>query len=211
MTRPSVKSTPAGLDPKTDLVVCRGQSMNPTLCEFDLVEVEPCALRDVTPGDIVIAACAGTERPVIHRVAAREAAGLRTRGDDCMANDDALVTTDTLVGRAAAVWRRGGRCPLVGGRAGLRLARLGHARRFVVWRIFARLAPVYNLVVKHGRVAGLVPWPWRPRRFACRSGDAVRHLLVWRGRCIGWRDAPTGTWRVQRPYRLIVPPHLLRD
>jgi hypothetical protein len=78
----------------------RGESMLPTLWPGDLVEIAPCSITDVRPGEIVLAI--RDDRFLTHRfVARRHAAGFVLRGDS-VPRPDPEFPNEALLGRLVA-------------------------------------------------------------------------------------------------------------
>jgi signal peptidase I len=91
-----------------ELTVC-GRSMRPLLRDGDVLSIEPAAVRDVRPGEIVlIDSDAGL---IVHRLMRIDATTLRTRGDGCIGHDQPHPHA-ALVGKAAAFRRDGVLHPL---------------------------------------------------------------------------------------------------
>lgn len=90
----------------------RGSSMLPSLFPGDVLTFRRCAPAEIVVGDIVLFMREG--RCFVHRVSERMAGGasarLRTRGDALSSCDAPLVETEVL-GRLAAVERKGRRLP----------------------------------------------------------------------------------------------------
>jgi signal peptidase len=90
----------------------QGSSMLPSLFPGDLLTFRRCAPEEIVVGDIVLFVREG--RCVVHRVAERMAGGaasrLRTRGD-AAARCDAPLVENEILGRLAAVERKGRRLP----------------------------------------------------------------------------------------------------
>ena len=83
----------------------RGESMLPTLWPGDVVEIARCALKDVQPGEIVLAFRDG--RFYLHRFLARtESGGFLLRGDS-MPRRDPEFSGEALLGRLVGRAGRG--------------------------------------------------------------------------------------------------------
>ena len=84
----------------------RGQSMLPSIWPGDIVEVQACALRNLKPGDVVLAF--RENRFILHRFVADSDRGFVLRGDS-MPSADPAYPADALLGKAIRV-ERSGRC-----------------------------------------------------------------------------------------------------
>lgn len=82
-----------------------GPSMNPTLVEPELIEIEPYYERPVRVGDVVFFTPPGEQALIVHRVVRLTAAGIRTRGDHNARDDAELLEPADIQAKS---WRRGG-------------------------------------------------------------------------------------------------------
>lgn len=181
-----------------------GRSMLPVLRDGDLLQVLPVPFDELAPGDVIAVERSESDTVVVHRVVARCAEGLTTRGDWNLMDDEWLVTGDGVVGKVVAVLRGRRTVTIHGGRRGLRAARRA--------RLLRRLdRPVSRLL--HRPYAALIAsgWPrrllhrWFPVRVVTRSagGDQIGRVLL-RSREIGRWDPRRRRWAIDRPYRLLV-------
>jgi signal peptidase I len=176
-----------------------GPSMNPTLRPGDDLVIAPCAGREVRVGDVVVFAHPHNpgER-VVHRVAAVEEKGLRTRGDNCPAADPWLVEPDSIIGYVAAV-RRGGRTLPV---------RHGVMGKIHVFQTFRRLDEMISAWLRplYRRLAATTPLKgWLHPRLLVFERAGGRECQLWLGPWLIGRRLPHGDgWQIKRPFRLFV-------
>lgn len=187
----------------------RGQSMAGTFRSGDYLVLEPAAVEDIRPGDVVIyagRAQAGEPEDVVHRVVARTPGGLVTRGDNNPRVDDVLVTAENLLGRVTHAERRGRTWPVRGGRWGLwqaRAFRVGRLARRLMWQL---IAPMGRWPYRALRRSGLVARFWRPAivrlRVETDNGPLIKYTND--GQTVAWWWPAQGRFRCRRPYDLII-------
>jgi len=145
-------------------------------------------------------------RLLVHRVIAARSGGLVTRGDNNPGPDNDIVSPELLVGRVAALERRGQRLRVRGGTGGFILASI---RRFIrrTYRFFFRvvrfpLRPAYRLLRRSGIIGAI----WKPRltavRFRSSSGPFVKYVHGGRTVAVWWPERRS--FRCRRPYDLII-------
>jgi len=145
---------------------------------------------------------------LVHRVIAVRPGGLVTRGDNNPAPDNDLVSPELLVGRVAALERRGRRIRVRGGTGGFILASF---HRFIrqTWPSFFRVIrfpfrPAYRLLRRSGIIGAI----WKPRltavRFRSSSGPFVKYVRGSRTVAMWWPERRN--FRCRRPYDLIIKP-----
>ncbi|MCP3858125.1 MAG: hypothetical protein GY704_00590, partial [Phycisphaeraceae bacterium] len=76
-----------------------GSSMNPCLCELDLLEVVPYGNRPVKVGDVILFMPPGGDQPIVHRVVDVAPEGILTRGDNSLHKDPWRLTPGDITGR----------------------------------------------------------------------------------------------------------------
>jgi hypothetical protein len=185
-------------------VAYTGPSMNPTLREPDLLEVQPYGDQPVRVGDVIHFLSPTSGRWIVHRVVGVTPAGIRTRGDNNRGDDPDLLPRSAISGRVVAAQRgrrrrtiaRGWRGRLVGHSA--RLYRLG--RRWPT----RLLHGTYRTLARSDLLRRQLPPGLRPRvaSFRCRQQTLLKLMLG--GRVIGQFDNREKCWRIQPPFRLFV-------
>ncbi len=176
----------------------RGSSMHGTFRPGDLLYVEPAALEDVRPGDVVLFSSGEGGASLAHRVQARVASGLLTRGDAHSLPDPAPVTAERLVGRVRFYERRGQVHPVRGGVAGRLWAALLRLRR----RLLRAIGVPYGLL----RQSGLVRRFWRPavERVYLEGVEGPVVKYVHAGRTVACWWPGDGRFWCRRPYDLVL-------
>jgi len=186
-----------------------GPSMNPTLREPELMEIEPYGRRPVRAGDVVLFLPPRAGPAVVHRVVRTGPAGVATRGDNNAREDALLVQPEDIRGRVVAAWRGQKRREISGGAPGELRGRWLHLRRLPGRVISLLLHPVYRALSRLGLIARLLPVPLRPRMVVFRAPGGDRLRLLWGRRVIGRYDDATRQWQIRRPYRLFVDGRIL--
>jgi len=177
-----------------------GTSMNPTLCEFDVLEIAPYGTQSVRVGDVIFFVPPGWNRPAVHRVVRLTSEGIRTRGDNNNLMDSWVIVPADVIGRVVRATRGKRRRPIYGGIAGRLWA--VRVRVFKVLLKFPSLC--YHLLARSGLLRYLLPLHKRIRIITINrpAGDELQlllgHWLV--GRCKPQMDQ----WWIRRPFRLFI-------
>jgi hypothetical protein len=181
-----------------------GSSMNPTLCEGDLLEIVPRGERPVRTGDVILFLPPEGAQPVVHRVVRVTPHGIQTRGDSSTADDPWLLRPADIVGQVVSAWRGQRRRKVRAGRAGWLLAHAFRWGRALERSVAPLLAPAYYSLVRSGIVRRLLPERLRPRAVIFEA-NGCRHLRLLLGRrVVGRYDDLHRLWRIQRPFHLFV-------
>jgi signal peptidase I len=183
-----------------------GPSMNPTLRDGDLLEVEGYGIEPVRIGDVVLFKKESSSRIVVHRVIGLSAEGLVTRGDDNLENDPGLLDSRDVIGRIIAYWRGQRRRTVLRGRPGMILARFTRCRIRSTLAIFTFFSPHYRFVSAKGFLRVISPVA-EPR--VVRFGDKDLRLILWSHE-IGRYKEGVG-WLIRPPFKLIVNETSLRE
>jgi SynChlorMet cassette protein ScmC len=185
-------------------LVCTGTSMNPTLCEPDLLEIEPYGNRRVRRGDVVCFTSPDTGRAVVHRVVAVSPRGIRTRGDNNTADDSGLLKPGDIVGRVTAAHRGSRRRAVPGGWSGS--AALGWSRVGQGARKLAGLVPgkIYSFINSFGPFDNVLPRDLRPRLVRFRTRYRVFLKLHMGSQAVGYYDFRHDLWHIRWRFRPFV-------
>ncbi|MBN1939234.1 MAG: signal peptidase I [Candidatus Aminicenantes bacterium] len=182
-----------------------GPSMNPTLSEGDMLEIQPYKDRSVRPGDVVFFRRPGGEGFIVHRVVVRSPVWIVTRGDNNPQADPFLLRPSDIMGRVAAARRRNRRRRISGGFRGLVRGRLLMISIPVKRRGSRLLHPLYRALAFAGFFRRLLPPSVRPRCVESASlRGGTRLHLVFLGRVIGRYAAAKRSWVIRRPFKLFV-------
>ena len=180
-----------------------GRSMSPTLRQGDLVVLEAGRKRPIRRGDVIIFSRPGETSHIVHRVEAAVGDGFLTRGDGSSALDDWIVTPDQIRGRVEHIIRekhlmRVPRGPLpAAARLRQTLDRIDRKARHC-------LGPVY-----HHFARKVMPRRWlfpllRPKLLCLHRPDGLEWKLFAGRRQIGFLPPCAGSWRIRRPYLLMI-------
>ncbi len=181
-----------------------GSSMNPTLCEIDLLEVVPYGGRSIRAGDVVIFARPEGSHCIVHRVVSIAPEGIRTRGDNSRDVDIWLLQPADVAGRVIAAQRGQKRRKIAGGNAGQLFARLIYIRRYLNRGISRLLSPIYHYLAHCGVLRHLLPSRFKPRVVVSQADDGVHLQLLLGRRIVGKYNSRLRQWLIYRPFRLFV-------
>ena len=195
--------SPAAGDGRLRAVYIR-MTMNPTLREPDLLEVEPYGSKPVLPGDVVCFKSPLTEVRVVSRVVGLTPAGIHTRGDGKESPDPWTLDRAELLGRVVVAQRGARRQRIAGGRRGRAVAMRVRFTRAVWSAVRGILRRMYSALAHQGQLSRLLPRSLRPRlvRFEAPPYLFMR-LLIGRA-TIGWLDVLREKWFIRHPFRLFV-------
>jgi ribosomal protein S18 acetylase RimI-like enzyme len=84
----------------------RGYSMQPFICDKDVLTISPVKDRQLSLGDVVAFTQPDNGRLAIHRIIEQTDDGWLIRGDNCP-EPDGVVTTEKIIGRVSRIERRG--------------------------------------------------------------------------------------------------------
>jgi len=180
-----------------------GRSMSPTLRQGDLVVLEAGRKRPIRRGDVIVFSRPGVTSHIVHRVEAAVGDGFLTRGDGSSALDDQIVTHDQIRGRVGHIVRekRLMRVPQGPSPAAVRLRQtLDEIDR----KAKHCLGPLYQYFARK-----VMPRRWlfsllSPRLLCLRRPDGLEWKLFAGRRQIGFLPPGAGSWRIHRPYLLMI-------
>ncbi|HAL92937.1 MAG TPA: hypothetical protein DCM68_07940, partial [Verrucomicrobia bacterium] len=181
-----------------------GPSMNPTLCEPEIMEIVPYGGRPVRVGDVVFFLPPAADQPVVHRVVRVIPEGVFTMGDNNASEDSSLLPSASIQGRVVAAWRGQKRREIAGGLQGRWASRRLRWQRTLDHRISPLLHPLYQAMHRRGSIAWLLPARFRPRVVVFRSRNQEQYQLLLGKRVIGRYDDFRRRWQIQRPFHLFV-------
>jgi hypothetical protein len=184
----------------------------------DRLVIEPVALSDLHPGDVIVFRKHAPEngsshdKHVVHRVIAILSGGAITRGDNNAPDDVELVLSQYIVGRVTYFIRDGKKRWVRGGVFGSLRARIAYRLRrvpYAVWqRIRALLRPAIQTPYRLLRRSRIVRCVWKPAitqiTIQTTAGPLIKYIH--RGRTVieWWPDRRR--YRAKRPYDLIIFP-----
>ncbi len=193
-------------------MIYKGPSMAPTFRSGDLLRVAPAGVGEIRRGDVLVFRSPEQEAPrlVVHRVISVGPEGVICQGDN-NALADAPVAAEQIVGIAVEADQGRGWTTVIGGCSGYRRFRMNQIRGRVRRGVLRAASPVYNGLARTGIFQSLCS-RWvevRVFSFGRRQGRGRDLCLYVRGRCVGRYDETLGTWRVRRPFRLLIPPRYI--
>ncbi len=181
-----------------------GSSMNPTLREPEVIEIEPYGARPVRAGDVIFFLPPTADQPVVHRVVRVTPEGLFTRGDNNVREDAWRLRHEHIQGRVVAA-RRGPRRRLIaGGRRGRLTSRVLRGGIGLCRGIYPLLRPLYQALSRRGWATRLLPAHLRPRVVVFHAKGRDQFQLLLGRRLIGQYDECRNQWQIQRPFHMFV-------
>ena len=185
-------------------LVHSGNSMCPTLCERDLIEVMPCTGRTARVGDAVVFKSPAEDILIVHRIVMKNDQGMVTRGDNNASNDPWTLQPDAVQGLAVAAWREGKRRKIIGGRKGFLSARLKWAFRQIRHRPNKFFCLLYGCLAQKGILQKMVPVTHK-LRIVIFKGDKGNISRLMLGRhVLGIFNERRGQWYIKRPFKFFV-------
>jgi hypothetical protein len=186
-----------------------GPSMNPTLCEPEIMEIAPYDNRPLRVGDVIFFLPPQNDQPVVHRVARVTPPGLSTLGDNNTQEDTFLLQPTDIKGQVVAAWRGRKRREIAGGLHGRLTSRWLRWRRVLDRGVSHLLHPLYYALSRFGLIARLLPAPFRPRVVVFQTQGQDQFRLLLGQHIIGRYDEQKRQWQIQRPFRLFVDDRVL--
>ena len=182
-----------------------GPSMNPTLRETEIMEIQPYDSRPLHIGDVVFFLPPDAEQAVVHRIIRITPAGISTRGDNNALEDAFLLQPGNIKGQVTAAWRgRQKRRKIAGGLHGRLTSRRLYCRRILGRGISPLLHPFYQAISRLGLIAWMLPASFRPRVVVFRVREENQLKLLLGKRVIGRYNNQKRQWQIHRPFQLFV-------
>jgi SynChlorMet cassette protein ScmC len=181
-----------------------GPSMNPTLCEPELMEISPYGRRPLRVGDVAFFLPPGSDQPVVHRIIRLTPAGIITLGDNNTQDDPFILKPEHIKGQVVAAWRGQKRRKIPGGLQGRVASRWLRCFRGLDHGVSPLLHPLYQALSRWGFIAWLLPAAWRPRVVGFHSQGREQFQLLLGRHIIGRYDDKKQQWQIQRPFHLLV-------
>jgi len=185
-------------------VAHRGTSMNPTLCDEDMLEVVPYGKKPVRIGDVIFFYLPEGGSYIVHRVVRISPEGITTRGDNSIHLDSRLLSADDIKGRVTAAWHGRIRRIISGGWTGLLLIYVIRWRRVLGQKISQVLHPIYRFLSRIRIFQHLLPRRFKPKVVAFRTNGSIQQRLLIGSNMIGHYDEKHGEWSIKRPFRLFI-------
>jgi signal peptidase len=182
--------------------------MNPTLKNFDMLEVVPYNGNEVQVGDVITFISPNRDRSITHRVISVDSRGIRTLGDNNSTVDDDFRQAEDIIGQVVCAQRKKRHLQIYGGKTGhlyaigIRSIRLV---RVSFWRMLLIFRPIYHYMCRRSApLKKYVPPKLQPRVLSFTRGDMVDQQLVMGKRVIGRRSPDGSRWQIKPPFRLFV-------
>jgi hypothetical protein len=188
-----------------------GTSMNPTLSELDLLEVDPYREGPVQIGDVIFFNPPDTGQFVVHRVVRITPKGIQTCGDKCVSDDPWFLQSDNIKGRVVAAWRCQRRRRIMGGWKGWLVSHFMKRRRILDINLSNLLHPIYHSFSQRAVMQNLLPGRLRPRVVGFKADGSCYRRLLLGNLVVGRYDERSGKWRIKRPFRLFVTGTMLSE
>jgi hypothetical protein len=181
-----------------------GNSMAPTLKTGDALRVAPYKDIRVRVGDVAAFRSPKEGTLIVHRVVSTGPQGVKTKGDNSLANDDWVLQPKDIIGRVASVRRNSKKISIFGGFPGRVYALgLGIAKRIDLG-LSTILRPLYRRFAQTGIFRGLFS-RWTGIRISCfKRGDGMELQLRLGRRVVGRLLPEQDQWHIRRPFRLFV-------
>lgn len=177
-----------------------GTSMNPTLCELDVLEIAPYGNQPVQVGDVIFFVPPGWNRPAVHRVVRVTLEGIHTRGDNNNRTDTWVLRSEDVIGQVFGATRGKRKRPIYGGFAG-RLWALG-VRIFKVLLKFPSLC--YHLMARSGVWRYLLPLHQWMRIITINQPRGKELQLILGHWLVGRCKPGMEHWWIRRPFRIFI-------
>jgi signal peptidase len=174
--------------------------MNPTLCELDVLEIEPYGNQTVRVGDVILFIPPEGNSPAVHRVVRISPEGVRTRGDNNSRMDPWIIHREDIFGRVARAARGKKQRSVYGGTAGQLWSR--GIRAFKV--VEKSLSFSYHRLEQAGFFRCFWPLQKRMRIIALTSATGKEFKLLLGRWVVGWYKPEMISWHIRRPFRLFV-------
>ena len=181
-----------------------GPSMNPTLCEPEIMEIRPYESRPLRVGDVVYFLPPDSDQPIVHRIIRMTSTGVSTRGDNNAREDAFILLPQNIKGQVVAAWRGQNQRKIAGGLQGRLTRGWFRWRRILDRGVSPLLHPAYQSLSHLGLIARLLPPAFRPRVVVFQSQGHDQYQLLLGKRVIGRYNEQGQRWYIQRPFHLLV-------
>lgn len=180
-----------------------GSSMNPTIFEGDILEVQPYNDDHPRPGDIIVFSSAGNyvDAFIAHRAISVDKGGIITRGDNNIASDPSRLSCESIVGKVIAVWHQGSRRNMAREKIGWTLG------ESICWnaKIRPRIEPIaYYFMKNNNYIFRLFACFINPRTRIFKSEKGKDMILLLGTRVVGRYSHQLQRWCISRPYCILI-------
>lgn len=174
-----------------------GPSMNPILCDKDLLEIN--IAGNISVGDVILFKNEN-DTLIVHRVISLAPEGIRTRGDNNNRDDPLLLPFEKVVGKVVAAWRGHKRRKIQGGPYGRLLAYFFRMRQSLYREAFRMLSIPYKVACRSSLFHKFMPL-FQPKivEFGIENFKLMVHSKM-----VGYYDNVQGYWIIHPPFKLFI-------
>jgi len=181
-----------------------GSSMNPTLRAGDEIWIMPYEGKKVRRGDVVVFTPPEEDSKIVHRVAAFDSQGIKTKGDNNSGVDEYLLSSNHLLGKVVYARRGSKMQKIYGGTAGRAIAAAMRTIKTLRNSLFILLRPAYRCLMRSGVFKGWIPY-WTKTRIVTFRRLEGTELQLMVGRYMIGRLLPGRIrWHIRRPFRMFL-------
>lgn len=184
------------------LISYNGTSMNPVLKAGDGIWIMPYNGKKIRRGDVIVFTPPGEDSKVVHRIAAFDKQGIRTKGDNNSGVDEYLLSPDHILGQVVYARRGRGLRKIYGGTTGRIIAGAIQTIHTIKHSLFLLLRPAYRRIIRAGVFKGWMSGWMKTRIVSFRRLEGTElHLM--KGRFLIGRLLPGRMrWHIRRPFRM---------
>ena len=184
--------------------IYRGNSMNPTFFEPEMLTVEPFDNKTPRRGDIICYHVVDKDEGIVHRVINVRGPAIKTRGDNNANPDDYTVDRGMVIGRVVAARRENEIRLIRGGFTGVASMYLNRCYRTVNRFISGLFYKSYRNLASSGLLRIIKPKSMKFRVVIFERFTMQYPKLILNGRTVGSFDYRKKEWKINRPYRLFI-------
>jgi signal peptidase I len=191
--------------------IYKGQSMNPTLWQGDLLEVIPYHRTSIKVGDIIIFNSPHEEEFIAHRVVSISPDGIITKGDNNGHCDQWRLRNSAIIGKVIAATYSMKRRTLREGLLGLLLARSFYSMHEIFRGGCHHMSPIYKFGASRDVLCRLGTLFIKPK-IAIFKGNGKSSIMLLSGKhIIGRYNYNINRWNFFKLYRLFIDEDALQD
>ncbi len=181
-----------------------GFSMYPTLRNLDILKISTFGKKELRRGDIIVFKTTDNSKMIVHRVISVTTDGVKTRGDNMMA-DDRLITLDCdIIGRVESINRKSKDTKIPGGSRGLVNHYLLRFKKGTRTTLFSILLPIIRIVFSRKRLKSILMPDRDLKTFVFQDSRGKTAHLYAGNRLIGYYSSQTQKWQIKSRYRGLI-------
>jgi signal peptidase I len=182
-----------------------GSSMNPAFKAGDCLTVLPYGTKMARPGDVIVfRPPPGSGHNIVHRIVRVDFQGVATRGYNCSHNDPWILKPENIIGRVISAKRAGRNFKIRAGRAGIVVAGILRARKWIGSRISKTLHPLYHRLAQSGVLHGRLSCSRKMKLLYFKKLHGTEIQLIVGKWIIGRYIPRDNSWQIKRPFRLFI-------